>query len=65
MALINCAECGKEISSQAQTCPHCGYGSKSALRAPIGNSILKIIVAVIIVLLAIGYLWGLFIGPIR
>ncbi len=24
MALINCSECGKEISNKAQTCPHCG-----------------------------------------
>ena len=24
MALINCEECGKEISSKAATCPHCG-----------------------------------------
>lgn len=25
MAMINCPECGKEISSQANNCPHCGY----------------------------------------
>lgn len=25
MALINCPECGKEISNKVQTCPHCGY----------------------------------------
>lgn len=25
MALINCPECGKEISEKASTCPHCGY----------------------------------------
>ena len=24
MALIKCTECGKEISSKANTCPHCG-----------------------------------------
>lgn len=24
MALVNCPECGKEISSNAKTCPHCG-----------------------------------------
>ncbi len=28
MALISCPECGKEISDQAVTCPHCGYGLK-------------------------------------
>lgn len=25
MALMNCPECGKEISDQAVSCPHCGY----------------------------------------
>lgn len=24
MAMITCKECGKEISSEAETCPHCG-----------------------------------------
>lgn len=24
MAMINCPECGKEISDQAASCPHCG-----------------------------------------
>ena len=24
MALIKCKECGKEISSQAESCPNCG-----------------------------------------
>ena len=31
MALINCPECGREISDKAVSCPHCGY--------PINNSI--------------------------
>jgi hypothetical protein len=25
MALINCPECGKQVSTEAQTCPACGY----------------------------------------
>lgn len=25
MALIKCPECGKEVSTAAETCPHCGY----------------------------------------
>ena len=25
MALINCPECGKEVSDRASTCIHCGY----------------------------------------
>lgn len=24
MALINCSECGKEVSDKADSCPHCG-----------------------------------------
>lgn len=28
MALINCPECGKEVSLTAVSCPHCGYGVK-------------------------------------
>ncbi len=28
MALINCIECGKEISDQAKACPHCGMPLK-------------------------------------
>lgn len=33
MAMINCPECGKEISNKAESCPNCG--------APIGNSNLQ------------------------
>ncbi len=25
MALINCPECGKQVSTAAQACPHCGF----------------------------------------
>lgn len=28
MALINCHECGKEISDKAEACPHCGCPTK-------------------------------------
>ena len=28
MALTNCPECGKEVSSTAESCPNCGYGVK-------------------------------------
>ena len=30
MALINCKECNKEISSTVKTCPHCGFSNKSS-----------------------------------
>ena len=26
MALVNCPECGKEVSESAVSCPNCGYG---------------------------------------
>lgn len=25
MALINCPECGRQVSSQAEKCPGCGF----------------------------------------
>lgn len=33
MALINCWECGKEVSRQAAACPHCGAPSEQAKKA--------------------------------
>ena len=29
MAIINCKECGKEISDKAKFCPNCGYEIES------------------------------------
>ena len=29
MALIICPECGKEVSTAADSCPHCGYPIKN------------------------------------
>ena len=29
MALINCPECGKEISDKAKMCPNCGYQNEN------------------------------------
>ena len=33
MALIKCPECGKEISDQVRSCPHCGYPIKKGASA--------------------------------
>lgn len=30
MAIVNCKECGKEISSEAKVCPHCGFKKSQA-----------------------------------
>lgn len=37
MALINCPECGREVSDTAKTCPHCGCALKSILNLPVAN----------------------------
>jgi RNA polymerase subunit RPABC4/transcription elongation factor Spt4 len=29
MSMINCSDCGKEMSGQAKTCPSCGAPNKS------------------------------------
>lgn len=34
MALINCPECGREISDKAPACPHCGVPLTTAVTAP-------------------------------
>ena len=34
MALINCTECGKEISDKAASCPHCGAPNETAPATP-------------------------------
>lgn len=33
MALIHCKECGREISSTANSCPHCGAKTPQGMRA--------------------------------
>ncbi len=49
MALINCPECKKEISSHSNKCPHCGCPSEESKKEKIGA------------LLALGALIGLII----
>ena len=38
MALVKCQECGKDVSSEAVACPHCGYAliHPNVKRAPVG-----------------------------
>ena len=33
MALIKCPECGKDVSTKAKACPHCGYPINQATNA--------------------------------
>lgn len=37
MALINCKECGKEISDEASFCPNCGYSVNNSNATEINN----------------------------
>lgn len=43
MAMSRCRECGKEVSTEAQSCPHCGamdptgVGLKHSAKTPAGH----------------------------
>lgn len=41
MALIKCKECGKEISTSATACPHCGNPALAKKVEKVGISIIK------------------------
>ena len=44
MALIKCPECGKDVSSNARTCPNCGEPIDTSIRCPkCGSTNTKII----------------------
>lgn len=48
MALTNCPECKKEISSTAAACPHCGHKEKKAwLTIVIGAIILTLLILMV------------------
>lgn len=51
MALVNCPECGKEVSDTAKSCPECGYRMKKAGKPP--KKILIAVGAVLAVLVVI------------
>lgn len=61
MALVQCLECGKEISDQAISCPNCGYTMRkeenvaNAVAVPVKRAPNKrlIVVACVVVLLAV------------
>lgn len=40
MALIKCPECGNDVSTSTDTCPHCGFPFKKSIKVeskPIEN----------------------------
>ena len=48
MALIQCSECGKEISDQIAACPHCGYPVQKQTDENKGKNKKKLLLPVII-----------------
>lgn len=59
MAMVQCPECGREISDQANVCIHCGYSLKKTRKKALGRRAWKIaripllVVAVFAILFAI------------
>ena len=58
MALINCKECGKEISDKATSCPHCGYKLKETTGEE-ELSVAKAVAVVIIIGLGVIFLYNI------
>ena len=53
MAIINCVECGKEISDTAKKCPHCGYNYNSFSKTFRKNAKTIILITVALILIVI------------
>jgi len=53
MALINCKECGKQVSDKAVNCPHCGYemNKSEGMKAVNGIALIALIYLIIITIL--------------
>ena len=49
MALINCPECGKEISDKAKQCVYCGYPINESTNDLITKRIIIICVSLVLV----------------
>lgn len=64
MALINCSECGREISDQIKACPHCGYPVKrrgSMMKGKVGRKII-IFVGILLLLAIIAIIAALYLN---
>lgn len=62
MALVKCSECGEEISSTAQKCPHCGVAPKNAMNVTLG---LIVIVSILSFLVVAFVCTGIFISAAK
>ncbi len=68
MALIKCRECGKEISSEATSCPNCGAPVKEdeikkEIKAgiKIGKKIAIIFIIALLLIIVVAFIFGYFI----
>jgi hypothetical protein len=57
MALMNCPECKKEISSGARRCPHCGCNVKKVVNEKSVTPSGYVGCLVVILILAIAFAW--------
>jgi uncharacterized paraquat-inducible protein A len=55
MALVECHECGQSKSDTAKVCPHCGVKTYFLWKQNL-LAVMVIVVAVVIMLLALGYI---------
>lgn len=70
MSLVNCLECGKEVSNRAAACPHCGnpldrIPPTGGQKKPVADQLIRLgclltilITIPILILLVIGMLAG-------
>lgn len=59
MALINCPECGKEVSDKAENCIHCGYVLKKKKDNKKNKPIVTLIMGLIIIILTVLFLFSI------
>ncbi len=60
MALIECPECGREVSDKALACPHCGNPIAPAERPPVvGRAVAKAAKGLGILLIILIIIFGL------
>ena len=58
MALVNCAECGKDVSTEAISCPHCGYDIKNIELQNSNGTLVRLIIDGYWALLWCGFVLG-------
>ena len=56
MALINCKECGKEVSDKAINCPHCGYKMNKSEGMKVANGIAWMFIIFMIIMMILSWI---------